>query len=382
MNEENNKSAFSIIWQDVKKHKTLYYKVLGITFVLSVFIAFSIPNYYKCTVMLAPELSGNNKSSSGIASLASRFGVNLGSNNNGVDAIVPTLYPDLMNSVTFKASLFSVKVQKEDDDTTMTYYDYLLNHQKKPWWYAAKEAVFSLFAAPEPVEGPVNPFKLTSEQSGVIEIMNEKVVCDVDDKTMIITIDVTDQDPLIAATMADSVQVHLQEFITDYRTRKAKNDLAYSQKLYKEAKERYEQARKRYASYSDANQRVFLESVMSQKTALENEMQLQYQAYTQVASQLMAAEAKVQEETPAFTLLQPATVPLKKSGPNRKNAFFAYMLLALIATTVYVVYREHHIKTMIGALRKKNSNEMFDDDELYYLSRLLSGLEHNQSSKS
>ena len=379
---EENKSAFSIIWNDIKKNKRLFYIVLPATFVVACIIAFSIPNYYKCTVMLAPELNGA-KSGGGLSSLASSFGINLGgaSASAGADAINPTLYPDLMNSVTFKASLFPVKVQRDGEDSTMTYYDYLKNHQKAPWWTSAKQAVFSLFAAPEPVEGKVDPFKLTPAQSAIIEVMGKKVVCDVDNKTMVITIDVTDQDPLIAATMADSVQVHLQDFITDYRTSKARIDLAYNQKLFKETKARYEQARKRYASYSDGNQRVFLESVLSQKAALEHEMQLQYSAYQQVASQLLAAEAKVQQETPAFTLLQPATVPIIKAGPSRKNIVFVYLFLALIVAIIYVIYREDHFKTIFATLNPRSSNALLDDDELMYISKLLANQEHKQQSK-
>lgn len=377
---EQEISTFSQLWQDIKKHRSLYYKVLGVTFVIATVASFCMPNYYQCTVKLAPEISGA-KSGGALSGLANSFGLNIGNTPPNSDAIMPTLYPDLMNSVTFRASLFPVKVQLEDEDTAMTYYDYLLYHQKTPWWTSAIKSLGSLLTE-EKVSKKVNPFRLTNEQAGVIDKMNEKVVCDVDDKTMVITINVTDQDPLIAATMADSVQVHLQEFITEYRTRKARIDLAYNQKLFKEAKARYEKARKRYSGFSDANQRAFLESVLSQKTALGNEMQLQYQAYTQVASQLMAAEAKVQQETPAFTLLQPATVPVKKSGPNRKATVCAYMLLALIATTIYVVYREGHVKTIFAAMRNNSSKEMFDDDELYYLSKLLSGQERDHSQKS
>lgn len=372
-------SVFSLISHDIKKNKRKYYTVIGVTFILAVMISFSMPNYYQCTVKLAPEISGT-RSGGSLSGLASSFGLNLGSTNSNGDAIMPVLYPDLMNSVTFKVSLFPVKVQLEDEDSSVTYYDYLLVHQKTPWWTSAVKSLASLFSERKESK-KVNPFRLTNEQAEIIDVINKKVICDVDDKTMVITIDVTDQNPLIAATMADSVQMRLQEFITEYRTRKARIDLAYNQKLIKEAKTRYEQARKRYSSFTDAHQRAFMESVLSQKVALENDMQLQYQAYTQVASQLMAAEAKVQQDTPAFTMLQPATVPVKKSGPNRKATVFAYILLAFIATTVYVVYREGHVKTILAALRKNSSKEMFDDDELYYLSKLLSGPGHEQSKK-
>ena len=363
------------LWQDIKKHRQLYYKVLGATFVVAAIITLSIPNYYKCTVMLAPELSGGNKGSSGLSSLANSFGVNLNSGNNGVDAIMPTLYPDLMNSVTFKASLFPVKVQRDGEDSTMTYYDYLLNHQRMPWWTSAIKAVTSIFSKDKEPQ-KVNPFRLTPEQSGVIELMNQKVVCDVDNMTMVITIDVTDQDPLIAATMADSVQVHLQEFITDYRTRKARIDLAYNQKLFKEAKERYEKARKRSAAFNDANQRVFLDRVRSEATDLNNEADLQFRAYSQVAAQLQSAEAKVQEDTPAFTLLQPATVPIKKAGPKRKQTILLLLFLAIIATTVYVFYKEGHLKFLF-----RSQNRSFDLEDLS-LEELVSLFSKNHHSKS
>ena len=363
------KPTLGQLWQDIKKHKKLYYKVLSITFIVSAIIMLSIPNYYKCTVMLAPELSGGNKSSSGLASLASSFGVNLGSANNGMDAILPTLYPDLMNSVTFRASLFPVKVQREGEDFVTTYYDYLLYGQKAPWWSQATKAIFSIFASPEVADSTLNTFKLTKEQSAVVETIGKKVVCDVDKKTMVITIDVTDQDPLICATMADSVRVRLQDFITDYRTSKARVDLDYTKKLYAEAKEKYDQARRKYATYADANQRVFLERVRSEQSELQTELQLAQSAYSQIAARLQLAEAKVQEETPAFTILQPATVPIKKAGPQRSKLCLIFLFLAFIATTLFVWNKESHLKAL---LRPSKSTPDFDELSLEDLSFLLS----------
>ena len=352
------KPTLGQLWQDIKKHKKLYYKVLSITFVVSAIITLSIPNYYKCTVMLAPELSGGNKSTSGLASLASSFGLNLGSANSGMDAILPTFYPDLMNSVTFRASLFPIKIHREDEMETMSYYDYLKDGQKLSWWSAVLKAVFSLFKQEE-TDSSVNTFKLTKEQSAVVETIGEKVVCDVDNKTMVITIDVTDQDPLICATMADSVRVRLQDFITDYRTSKARVDLDYTRKLYAEAKAKYDQARSKYATYADANQRVFLERVRSEQSELQTELQLAETAYTQVASRLQLSEAKVQEETPAFTTLQPATVPIKKAGPQRSKQCLIFLFLAFIATTVFVWHKESHLIPLF-----KSDDDKADYDEL------------------
>lgn len=367
------KPTLSQLWQDIKKHKKLYYKVLGITFIVSAIIMLSIPNYYRCTVMLAPELSGMGIKSGGLSSLASSFGINLGGASQGTDALLPTLYPDLMNSVTFRASLFPIKVQREDDSTgvdVMTYYDYLKDGQKSPWWSAGLKALFSLFKSDEPQNNQVNTFKLTKEQTEIAKIIEKKVVCDVDKKTMVITIDVEDQDPLICATIADSVQHHLQEFITNYRTKKARVDLAYNQKLYDESKGRYEKARKTYAAYADANRNALFQTNRSEVAKLENEMNLQYQAYSRIAAQLQLAEAKVQENTPAFTDLQPATVPVMKSGPKRSIICLVILFLAFIATTLYVWHKSGNLKNLLASLRRDSDDDYDDDDVLRALVKL------------
>lgn len=336
--------TFTKLGQDIKKHRLIMYKVLGITFILSAIYALSLPNYYTCKVMLAPEIS-SSKGSSSLAGLASTFGISLGSATNGADALTPTLYPDLMNSVAFRASLFPVTISYKGEK--LTYFDYLSHHQKSPWWSMAISGIKSIFAAPEPVEGQrINPFQLTDDQSAVAELMAEKVVCDVDAMTMAITINVTDQDPLIAATIADSVKVRLQDFITDYHTQKARVDLEHTQMIYKETKVKYEAARKRYASYADANQKVFLERVRSQQADLENELQIQTRAYSNVAAQLQLAEAKVQQETPAFTTLQPASVPLKKKGPKRSRICLLALFVAFVGTSVYAIYKEGDLSSL------------------------------------
>lgn len=364
MNKENNQIAtpkkkgssidFGKIFKDLKKHKLLYFKVLPVAFVLSAIYVLSLPNYYSCTVKLSPEMSGS-KSSSSLASLASSFGVKLGSMGSGTEALFPTLYPELMNSVDFKTSLFFVPVtiegnkEKGEPDITMTYYEYLSKGQKYPWWSQAIKAIISMFSTPKEEDiTKLDPFRLTKKQSLIVKAISKKVVCNVDKKTMVITINVTDQNAVIAARMADTVKTRLQKFITDYRTSKVRVDLEYSKKIAAETKARYDKARRLYAEFVDANQDIILESVRQRQADLENEMQLQFNAYQQVAAQLLAAEAKVQEETPAFTTLQSATVPVLKAGPKRAQICIIFVFLAFLITTTWILYKEDDLKSLLG----------------------------------
>lgn len=151
--------------------------------------------------------------------------------------------------------------------------------------------------------GP-DPFWLTRDESEVAKGIDGNIKCSVDKKTNVITITVTDQDPLVAALMADSVKNHLQVAITDYKTKKARVDLDYMQKLFGEARAQYDKARQVYAAYADANQEVALQSYKLKEEDLENDMQLKYNIYQQVVEQLQLAKAKVQERTPAFTVVE------------------------------------------------------------------------------
>ena len=337
------------------KHRTLYYKVFAITIVVACIYAFSLPRVYKCEVMLAPELS-TARSNASLSSIARTFGLKLGSTmmGNGSEALFPTLYPDLMNSVDFKTSLFNIQVCAEDSVNPKSYYDYLLHDQKRPWWSEAIggtiKAIMALVSKKDSTDQikVVDPFRLTKQQTRIAQMIDRKVICDVDQKTLVITIDVKDQYPLICATVADSVQARLQEFITDYRTNKARVDLEYNKKICGEAKARYDKARLRYAEFADANQDVVLQSVRTKMMDLENEMQLQFSSYQTIVAQLQNAEAQVQQDTPAFMTLQRATVPVKPSAPSRKNIFIFFLFLAFLGTSAYVLHKEGKLKSLVG----------------------------------
>ena len=357
MEEQESSIDFGKLFQDLLKHKKLFYKVLGWTFVIGCIITLSLPNYYKCTVTLSPELS-RSRSSGGLAALASSFGVTLTGGAAGTEALFPTLYPDLMNSTEFKTGLFTIPVTIEgneeegEPDRTMTYYEYLTKEQKRAWWSAAiggvKKWIISLFMEPVPESDTINPFRLTQIQAAVIEVINQKIVCEIDQKNMLISIDVTDQNPLICATMADSVKMRLQQAITNYRTSKARVDLEYSKKLYAEAKARYDEVSKAYVRFADGNQKAFLQSLRQKRSELEDELALQRSVCQQLASQVKQAEMKVQEDTPAFTTIQNATVPVLKAGPSRGKIVLVFLFLAFLATSAWVFHKEGDLKPLLG----------------------------------
>lgn len=360
--QEESSIDFRKIFKDMRKHKMKYMIVMVITFVVVAILSLAMPNYYKCTVKLSPEMS-SSRSSSSMMALAQNFGVTLpggGAGGMGTEALFPTLYPEVVNSTDFRVSLFQIPVtleskRKNVPPRMMTYFEYLDKEQKSPWWGKVISAPFIFLGkmlSKKEVDtlgsDSINPFRLTKKQAFIAKIIGKKIECEVDKKTMVITIEVTDQNPLVCAVIADSVKVHLQKFITDYRTSKARGDLAYSKTIYQEAKGRYENARREYSRYVDANNNVILQTVRQKQVDLENELQIQYNYFMQMGSQVISAEAKVQEETPAFTTIQSASVPVKKAGPSRSKICLIWVFLAFLAVTAWVFYKEDDYKMLFG----------------------------------
>ena len=323
--------------------RTTFMKVWLTVGILSVVWILPQPRYYKSSVSLAPEEAGSNLG--GVASLASTMGINLGGGN---DAIYPQLYPELFESPEFLVGLFPITVTTSDGSCrNMAYATYMREHQQKNWLlYPMKQGVkafASLFVRKKKQQQAAtarpNPFRLSEADYDLMNIIRRKVSCAVDQRTDVITISVKDQDPLVSALLTDSVRTHLQEYIIRYRTSKARLDVEHYEDLVKRSRKEYEKAVARYSRFCDANQEVVLQTYISQRDQLENEMQIKYNTYAATQTQLEATKAKLQEKTPSFTVLKSATVPHNAAGPKRMLFVLSMLLLATFVTVMVVLRR-------------------------------------------
>lgn len=349
--EENNHKKHKVInlramTQKIWGKRWLFVKVWVITFIVSCLWILPQPRYYSTEVSIVPESSDPTKGGGGLAALASNFGVNIGDGSS--DAIYPQLYPDLFSSTQFLVGLLDIRVKSLDGEIDTDYYTYMKDYQEKNIWLAPivwLKNICSFSKEEEPdikaADGQrFNPFHLSEKTSSVVKAVESKIGCTYSRTTDVVTITVTDQDPYISAVLADSIKEHLQVFITDYRTKKSRIDYEYYKELTEEAKTAYEAAREEYAAYSDSHQNVSLQSFKTKEDNLENEMQLKYNIYTAMSTRMEEAKAKVQENTPAFTTLTNATVPIKPAGPKRMIFVAAMLFLATCGTLIKLFNKE------------------------------------------
>ena len=205
---------------------------MGTTLIVTYLLMVCIPRYYKSEVSLAPEPTGSTGS---LESLASSFGLGALAKLGSQDAIYAEIYPEVVKSKNFIADLMTVQIKTKDGDIQCDYYTYMSDHQKEAWWeYLIGKMTAAFDDTPDNAtdhKGQISVFKHTKKQDAVFNRIQKKITCRYDKKTDIVHVMVTDQDPLVSATMAEATCQKLQEFIIKYRTNKTRIDYEHSQKL-------------------------------------------------------------------------------------------------------------------------------------------------------
>lgn len=329
------------------KKRRFFGKCCGIATVVGLIIAFSIPKEFSTTVKLAPETTNATGKMGSLGGLAAMAGIDIGS-ASGQDALSPNLYPDIVHSTPFLLELFPEKVTDKEKKYTISLYDYMVDRQRSAWWTILVKAPLkgitafrSLLSDNEENDGRLTPFRLTHKQEEVLKSLRQRITVFVDKKTQVVTLGVDMQDPLISADVAHSIVIKLQTYITHYRTQKAKKDMEFTEKVLKESRSAYYKAQQAYAAFEDSNKNIISASYRTEQERLRNEMTLTFNVYNTLAQKLEQDKLRVQEQMPVYTIIEPATVPLKASSPQKLLILAAFVFLAFIGGCGYLLIKEY-----------------------------------------
>lgn len=305
-----------------------------------IIVAFSIPKEYTTKVVLAVE-TGNTGA---MGTLAAISGVNLRQQNQ--DMISPELYPNIIKSTPFLLGLLDVKVPASKSEEEITLFKYFEDYQKTPWWKKLTGLPSKAVARirgnniEKSVSDPDCRYhRLTAQQKAIMDNLSGRLTAMVDNKTGVVTLASTMQSPEVSALVADTLTSYLQSYVISYRTEKARQDLAFYEHLYEEARQDYSEKQRRYAAYSDQNQNVILASYRINLEKLQNEMSLAFSVYNQMAQQLQAAKIQVQDQTPVYKVIEPAVLPEKASKPRKQLIVLGFVVLFGATAATWVLTR-------------------------------------------
>lgn len=328
-------ALFARLW----KHRGLIVRWCLAGVVLGLIVGFSIPKTYKAKAVFTPETQ--QRIGAGVSSIASMMGVSL---DNSMDAIDVEMYPDVVASTPFLFNLLDLQVSTKNGKLETDLTDYVLNHQKKAWWSYIISAPFKLIGLilPDKEEAADTAAlvmtNLPKDERRVMKFLRKNIHILVDKKTGMTSMSIQMQDPYVAAQVLEAIVENLKRYVSDYRTSKARQDVENLTVICEERRQDYYEAQQAYAKYSDSNKNVVLNSTKAEAQRLQQEMNLAYQVYSQVATQLEGARIKVQQDKPVFAVLEPVTVPYKKSAPSKAKILVLFTLLSGCLASAWVLF--------------------------------------------
>ena len=326
-------------------NKALILKFTAVFMVVGVFVALFSPKVYTASCDVVPQTSSGS-ASSGMSSLAALAGINLNQSMD-VKALSPMVYENILKSTTFRKELMQTPIEFEKAGKAVSFYEYYTSEEyNKPsvFSYIKKYTIGLPFVILNAIRGEQELPQLsaatedaqqieslTKEEYNVSQILSQAVGIALVEKKGYVTITANMPEAIAAAQLAQATLALLQKYITEFKIDKVQSNLDFVQSRYDEAKKNFEDIQYRRAKYRDSNQNVVKHSARVEQEKLDAEYTLAMTLYTELAKQLEQAKISVKETAPILTVINPVTVPYKRSKPQRATILMAFIFLGVAA---------------------------------------------------
>ena len=327
----------------LRKSRWLVLRFVLAFMVVGILYALSKPNVYMSQVTVMPEAQSPGGGSMGnLGALAGLAGISL-TNSASQDAIRPDLYPTVLQSIPFALDLLNKPVYSSELKAKLTLKAFTEQIGEKGFFSSLTSSSESDKKANKlEIQDPKNfseAIQVTKEQDDLIRLVQQSVSATYDKKSGIVTVAAVEPDPVVAATVARLSLEYLTDYITTYRTEKARMQVQFLTEQVAESRRKYQSSEYALSSYRDKNRNLFLNTAKIEEQRLQADYLLTQSVYNELSKQLEQAKIKVQEETPVFKVLEPAMVPLRKSGPKRTIIVLGFGVLGGILGLTYALFR-------------------------------------------
>ena len=347
--------------------------------VFGLLIAIFSSKVYTASCDVVPQTS-ESTTLSRMSSLAAMAGINLNQMQD-VKTLSPYVYENITKSTTFYKELMQTNIFIKEVGHPISFYEYYTSEEyNKPsiLEYILKYTIGLPGVILKAIRGDNKDKNLeklgddtarietvTEDEYNCMKMLNECVSLTLDDKKGYVTITANMPEALAAAQMAQATVTLLQKYITEFKIEKVQSNLDFVQERYDEAKRNFEDIQARRAKFRDANLNTTRYSARTELDKLDAEYSLAMNLYSELATQLEQAKIKVKETIPVLTIINPVTVPFKKSKPQRAMILMAFTFLGvgagmgcvLLLPTVADITGSEKIRGWVKPLPEKEQPE-------------------------
>ena len=333
--------AWISILRKEKKKVIFPIVILGL---LGILVALISPREYVSKTTMMPETSGAAAKMGNISSLAAMAGFNI--DMSGTEELSPAVYPQITTSAPYLLELINSKVVPGAGEKEVTLLDWCSDIKNRGIWYILKSYTIGLpgkiFSGKEKakVTAQGNTIRLTNEEDKIIKLIKKNVTLEVDQKYGFLTLSAAFTNAEVSAQVAEQARELLQKYVTQYKIRKASDKLDFIEGRYNEKKSEFLKAQQNLARFRDQNRNVSSAVAATEEDRLRGEFNIAQSVYNELAKQLEQAKIQVKEDTPVFSVIQPATVPNKAERPKRSMIVVLWVMLGVVIGIGRVIAHE------------------------------------------
>lgn len=349
---ENNEDEIDLIALAKKLwagRKTILIATL-IGTVIGVFVAIVTPPEYTVKTVMVPQTASKNQAG-GLSGLAALAGIDIGTSLQ-TGEISPILYPQIVSSTPFKLELMNTPIKFKDLEQPVSLFDYYTQLQKPTVLGTIKKYTLGL---PGIIIGTIkgkkneagyskdekgNLILLTKDQNEMSKALDQILQLEVDAKQGYLTLNCTLDEPLATAQLAQKAQELLQREIISFKVQKSQADLEFIQERYNEVKAQAEGYQINIAQNADKYKDLTSAVPQVQNTRIQTKYGVANTVFQELAKQLEQAKIQVKKDTPVFTIIQPVTVPVEKSKPNKPMLVIIYVFMGAVLGVFLIFGKE------------------------------------------
>jgi uncharacterized protein involved in exopolysaccharide biosynthesis len=307
-----------------KSRKLIIYLTI-IFSIIGVALAILLPvKYNSTTVFITQNQETGPSSISGVASLV---GINLGSGSFGGE-IPSTMYPKIIESVKFKRLLLN-KVIDEKNNLTLENY------------------ITQYYTINEDEDQDISDLGMTLSEEKKFKILNKILNVSVNQKDGFISISSEMSNAEYSAKIAKFSREILQNIIIKNKIETARQNLIFSEGQLIEKKKEFDDIYSKLAFFADSNLNSVNSFVLNEKNKLESEFQIISAVVEEISKQVEQAKLQLKKDTPVFSTIQEAVIPIKKSSPKRIQLVIIFGFFGFIFSCVSILIGKPLINTFI-----------------------------------
>ena len=123
------------------------------------------------------------------------------------------------------------------------------------------------------------------------------------------------------------------------RIQSAKQKLEYSEKQLASKRIEFEEIQNKLAYFNDSNLNLVTSSVINEREKIEAEFQILNAVMIELSKQVEQRKLQVSEDTPVFSILKEASMPVRRSSPKRIQMVLIFGFIGLTVSTLYTVVK-------------------------------------------